>query len=670
MTTESAGPVIQRADAYYFEGRCDDAIMLLADFIARTPNHEDAAIRAAELLIDSERYAQALEFLKPINSVEANPRTAYLYGVCHQSLGDLDSAERIADGMIAQKGRGALALVLKARIAAFHRKTLVVEELLSEAVECDPGCGIAWHDYAGLRRREGDLQEYFNFAQKAFACVPESREISRAFHESSLAAQRLSDAEAAFREALSERRMNRRLRYFLIDLLLRQNKYAEAMGEVEAAIIDFGLDQGILGAALQIRDHLGPISLPPAAKPGGSVSLCAIAKNEEHHLPRCLASAKPFVDEIILVDTGSNDRTIDIATAFGARVYEFEWVDDFSKARNFAHSKASGDWILVLDADETLSSGDCEEFRRMLESSSSRSAAFRMQTRNYSNIANTVGFRPNRGEYPEEVGLGWYPSDKVRLFPNDPRIHFDYPVHELVEPSLRDLQMPIRECPIAVHHYGVLDELHARNKTSNYRKLGRKKINKFNSSGALKEAAIQSAQLGKPAESLDLWRRYIKRNPGSAEAYLNMGAAHWNLGRYEEAAVYAKKALLFDPTLKEARFNLAFALIMMGREKEAKTILEDLLREFRDYPAAQFLLCVTYVCQRESAQAENLFNKLRCLPMGEFIGESFLDIAKRFLSASRSDYARRTLEAAITFGCESTELRTLFQSCVTDAYNL
>jgi tetratricopeptide (TPR) repeat protein len=112
-------------------------------------------------------------------------------------------------------------------------------------------CGIAWHDYACLRRQEGDLQAFFNFAQKAFACAPESREIARAFHESSLLAQRLSAAETAFREALSERRMNRRIRYFLIDLLLRQNKYTEAMAAVESAIVDFGADQGILGAALK-----------------------------------------------------------------------------------------------------------------------------------------------------------------------------------------------------------------------------------------------------------------------------------------------------------------------------------------------------------------------------------------------------------------------------------
>jgi tetratricopeptide (TPR) repeat protein len=380
-----------------------------------------------------------------------------------------------------------------------------------------------------------------------------------------------------------------------------------------------------------------------------------------------LASAKLFVDEIIVVDTGSTDETKDIARAFGARVYEFEWVDDFSKARNFALSKASGDWILVLDADETLSSRDCEEFRRILEASRSRPTAFRMQTRNYSNLVNTVGFRPNRGEFPEEEGMGWYPSDKVRLFPNDPRIHFDYPVHELVEPSLSDLKIPVRDCPIVIHHYGVLNELHAREKTSNYHKLGRKKIKNFRDSTALKEAAIQSARVGKHAESLDLWRRFIKWHPRSAEAYLNMGAVCSSMGRHEEAAAIAQKALDLDPKLKEARFNLAFALLMRGEAEKAQTLLKNLFRDYLDDPATQFLLCVAYACRQEIAPAESLFKKLTTLPIGDYIGESFLDIAKRFLEASRRDYARHTLEAALVFGCVNPEIRTLFESCCASA---
>jgi tetratricopeptide (TPR) repeat protein len=105
---------------------------------------------------------------------------------------------------------------------------------------------------------------------------------------------------------------------------------------------------------------------------------------------------------------------------------------------------------------------------------------------------------------------------------------------------------------------------------------------------------------------------------------------------------------------------------MAGRAEEAQEHLEELLRRHPDYPAAQFLLCVIYACLKDKVQAEGLFNKLRTLPIAEFLGESFLDIAKRFLSASLNNYAHRTLEAALLFGCESAELRTLFQiSCAT-----
>lgn len=661
MMTESAESVIQRADSCYFQGRCDDAIKILTDFITTTPNPEAVVTRAAELLIDSERHEQALSFLERIPTAEANWQTAYLYGVCHQALGNVDAADRIADRILAEKGMDAWALVLKARTAAFHGDSNEVERRLTEAVECDPGCGIAWHDYAGLRRRQGDAEACFHLAAKAFACTPESRAVVTSFHESALSAQRFAEAETAFREAVSCRRMDRRLRYLLIDFLLRQNKHAEAMAAVESAILDFGADQGIVGAALKIREKLGPMDIPLTTTSGGSVSLCIITKDESSHIARCLASAKPVVDEIIVVDTGSSDETQDIALVFGAKLFDFAWVDDFSKARNFSLSKASGDWILVLDADEALSSKDYEEFRRLLKEC--RPAAFRMQTRNYSNLANTVGFRPNRGEYPDEAGQGWYPSDKVRLFSNDRRIHFDYPVHELVEPRLNDLKIPIRECAVAIHHYGVLNNARALQKTTAYRTLGKKKLKHLRDATALREAAIQSARVGRSAESLDLWRRFLQRHPRSAEACLNIGAVCANLGRFSEAACNARKALELDPKLKEARFNLAFALLMLGQAEDARKILERSVNEHPDYTAAQFLLCVAYVCKQQRAPAENLFKQIRVLPIGDYIGESFLDIARQFLKASRKDYARRTLEAAVFFGFSNPIMGKLLEGC-------
>ena len=80
-----------------------------------------------------------------------------------------------------------------------------------------------------------------------------------------------------------------------------------------------------------------------------------IVKDEENYLEQCLSSAKGLADEIIIVDTGSKDKTKEIAKKFNAKVFDFKWNDDFSAARNESLKHATKDWILVLDADESLS---------------------------------------------------------------------------------------------------------------------------------------------------------------------------------------------------------------------------------------------------------------------------------------------------------------------------
>src|SRR5579862_9633682 len=84
------------------------------------------------------------------------------------------------------------------------------------------------------------------------------------------------------------------------------------------------------------------------------ISACIIAKNEEKNLGRCLTSLHASVDEIIVVDTGSTDRTVEIARAHGARVFNFPWCDHFSAARNESLSHAGGRWIIWIDADDEL----------------------------------------------------------------------------------------------------------------------------------------------------------------------------------------------------------------------------------------------------------------------------------------------------------------------------
>lgn len=84
------------------------------------------------------------------------------------------------------------------------------------------------------------------------------------------------------------------------------------------------------------------------------ITACLIVKNEEDMLRKCLESLRDGIDEIIIVDTGSTDKTKVIAKEFTDKVYDFEWNNDFSAARNFAASKGSGEWILAIDADECV----------------------------------------------------------------------------------------------------------------------------------------------------------------------------------------------------------------------------------------------------------------------------------------------------------------------------
>ncbi|MCG8485246.1 MAG: glycosyltransferase family 2 protein [Clostridia bacterium] len=98
-----------------------------------------------------------------------------------------------------------------------------------------------------------------------------------------------------------------------------------------------------------------------------SISLCMIVKNEDDVIERCLSSVSDLVDEIIIVDTGSTDKTIEIVKKFTDKIYEFPWINDFSAARNFSFSKATKDYIFWIDADEVMYEEDREKFRTLKE---------------------------------------------------------------------------------------------------------------------------------------------------------------------------------------------------------------------------------------------------------------------------------------------------------------
>ena len=166
-----------------------------------------------------------------------------------------------------------------------------------------------------------------------------------------------------------------------------------------------------------------------------SISLTMIVKNEAQHLADCLQSVKNVVDEIIIVDTGSTDSTIEIADSFNAKIFHFDWINDFSAARNFALSKSNCDWILYLDADERLDKNSAEKLK------------------DYASFSDNAGYYCTIKSYDSQAKR----NDTIRyirFFKNHPEAHFTGKVHEQISPSLEKLNYKFIHSDILIHHIG------------------------------------------------------------------------------------------------------------------------------------------------------------------------------------------------------------------------
>jgi len=161
-----------------------------------------------------------------------------------------------------------------------------------------------------------------------------------------------------------------------------------------------------------------------------------IVRDEEPRLAECLLSAKPWVDEIVVVDTGSSDRTPEIALECGARVHQMPWPDSFAAARNESIRFARGRWIFWMDADDVLPPECGAGLRRLIEQHPDRDAAFHVAVR----------IPPGPGEFSDQV------VDHVKLFPNRPDLRFEHRIHEQILPSLRQAQIDVHFSDLHVIH--------------------------------------------------------------------------------------------------------------------------------------------------------------------------------------------------------------------------
>jgi len=437
-----------------------------------------------------------------------------------------------------------------------------------------------------------DTHSHLNFLEKVVDQGAIDRNALHSVYTQCIQDGRLAQASNLLNHLSAQFPNDGQVQNLTIALCIQQQDYLEAMRRIESLMARCTPDDGMIDAALAGRQTLGA---PPGIQPNDghvNISLCMIVKDEIKGLGACLHSAKKLVDEVIVVDTGSADRTRDVAHVFGCRLYAYQWHNDFAAARNFSLQKACGDWVLILDADEIIAEKDHAGIRTMLDQAGGQKVAFKVETRNYTHLANVIGWHANVGDYRDyEAGSGWFPTRKVRLFPRTDAVRFRFPVHERVDPDVRRAGMQIVDCDMPVHHYGCLNEARNHKKAQLYLQLGYDKLDQFRDDlEALRELAVQAGQLEQWSKAADLWRHLIEMQPHYAEAYVNLAGIYWQTGQYESALATATSAFELDGRSKEARYNMAVSLMFMGRAGEAIDIFRQLLAEHGGYLSARFML--------------------------------------------------------------------------------
>ena len=306
-----------------------------------------------------------------------------------------------------------------------------------------------------------------------------------------------------------------------------------------------------------------------------------ITKNEENYLEQCLNSVKDIVDEIIVVDTGSKDKTKEIAKKFNAKVYDFKWADDFSAARNESLKYATKDWILVLDADEVIDENDLNKIKTAIEDAEEDIAGFALEQRSYIN-SYFEGAVKNESDFNLVRDYPFYISNfLVRLFKNKLELHFKHRVHELIEDSIIEKKLKYEKTDVVLHHFGSLkDENIIKEKAEEYSKIILKEIEE-NPESARYNYQAGRMYLGRDdyGNALMYFEKTAKIDPNYKLVFSEIAKIYMQMNDKNRAIEYFRKSLNHNPDNPSPANNLAVVYMSMGKFEQAKKILEEQLKK-------------------------------------------------------------------------------------------
>ena len=307
------------------------------------------------------------------------------------------------------------------------------------------------------------------------------------------------------------------------------------------------------------RSEPANLSAAPPSKRRCRVSLTMIVRDEEENLAACLGSAAGLFDEVVVVDTGSTDRTAEIARSFGAHVFDFVWVDDFAAARNAALARATGDYAFWLDADDRLEPLQRDRLQALFDSLDSSDAAYVVRC----------------ACDPDAKGGSGMVVDHVRLFPLRQDVRWTYRVHEQILPALRRAGVPVRWSDAMVRHVGYNDPALRRKKLERDQAiLASELAERPDDPFVLFNLGQVTLDVGDPRAALGYLQRSLA---GSARAdsithklHALIARVHQLLGEPERALAACAGGLADNPDDAELLFRKGVLHRLQGQADEAE----------------------------------------------------------------------------------------------------
>ena len=269
------------------------------------------------------------------------------------------------------------------------------------------------------------------------------------------------------------------------------------------------------------------------------ISLCVISLNQEKYIFEFLKNVERFVDEIIIVDTGSIDNTLEIIKKFKCKLFNFEQKEKgMDELRNFSLDKATKEWILVLDPDEKISERDFPKIRKLIENN--ECVGYCLIQRQYMNEIGHSGWVASKDDSYEESKFanGWFENSILRLFKNDKRIRYRGIIHETVDTSIKEIGK-VCLTSIPIHHFGAFD----------------------------------MASSGKADRNIELLKKGLTGTKEQFFVYFHLATNFLAKKDNETALFYLKKTLELNPNFVPALLNLAGICIINNNLTEAEKLL-------------------------------------------------------------------------------------------------